>query len=503
MFEKLFPFHFVLNRFLQLVQKGRSLSKLIDDKQGNFENIFTFKRPFLSIDYNFDSIINCIGQIFILEVIDTKIFLKGEFVYSETQDLLFFCGTPWLGYENILKSDFNIGDFAIHSNIIEYSNFLNNAVSEFESKLEISEAFEKQRQFFEKLFDEIPVDMAIIDMERKFRYLNKTAVKDPELRNWLIGRTNFDYFIRKNLDLELGRQREEFIQKAIESGESIRFEDVHNKNTEKETVMLRSLSPFTAYDGQKYMLAYGMDLSIFKRTVFQNEQKNLELENLNNILNSIIYAVTHDFRAPILAVKALAYLVKSGLEINERNDLLFNLIKTSITKLDDQIIDIHNYLQNSKLEIGFTEVNISEIAENAFEMVRYSVPYPIVFKVEMHQKTPFITDFHRIKIVINNLISNAVKYSRKTTNAFVNIKVVIDDENCHFTVSDNGDGISEMYVDKVFDIYFRASNKTGGTGLGLFICAEIIKKLGGKIEVKSVLGEGSSFSVTVPNNKSS
>lgn len=309
MIDKLFPFHFVLDRAFNVVQKGSSLSNIISDSE-NFDELFTFKTPSFGFQKNFDGIHSRPGQIFILESKGQDLLLQGQFVCNSSQDLLFFCGNPWVKQEAVLNA-FNpeIIDAAVQSSFVENADFLKTSIEEINEKVVLNEVYEEQNFFFERLFDEIPVDMAVIDMERRFKYLNKTAIKDDELRKWMIGKTNIDYFAFKNFDKEIGYGRESVIQSAIDTNKTVWFEDVHYKNTEREVVMLRSVSPFTMHDGIKYLLGYGLDISEIKRNVKLLEQKNSALEKLNQELNSIIYAITHDFRSPILAVKALTELL--------------------------------------------------------------------------------------------------------------------------------------------------------------------------------------------------
>jgi signal transduction histidine kinase len=77
----------------------------------------------------------------------------------------------------------------------------------------------------------------------------------------------------------------------------------------------------------------------------------------------------------------------------------------------------------------------------------------------------------------------------------------VDEHSCNFYVKDNGEGIPDHLKDKVFEIYYRANNKTSGAGLGLFICKEAVRKLKGTIELETKLGQGSTFSVNLPNSK--
>jgi signal transduction histidine kinase len=116
--------------------------------------------------------------------------------------------------------------------------------------------------------------------------------------------------------------------------------------------------------------------------------------------------------------------------------------------------------------------------------------------------TPFYSDYSRLLIIFNNIISNAVRYrdSRKN-NSFLDINIVADDEKALLVFKDNGVGIPEEYVDKIFKMFFRANADSKGSGLGLYIVKSAIEKLNGDIQVFSRLGEGTEFRIVVPNYK--
>ncbi len=501
MIDKLFPFHFVLDRSFQIVQKGHSLSKIFSDVT-SFDDVFIFKVPSLSLEQNFDAILNHPNQLYIIEIKGCDIFLQGQFVFQNNPDLLFFCGNPWLkANADIKKLNLSISDFALHNSVIENANFVKTSKEEIEKKYKLSDDFLKQQLFFERLFDEIPVDMTIIDTEHRFRYLNRNAVKDDDLRKWMIGKTNTDYFIKKNLDIELGKRRETLIEKAIIEDVEINFEDIHHKGTEREVVVFRSISPFTTNDGAKYFLAYGLEITDIKKNYIVIEQKNKELEKLNKELNNLIYSITHDFRSPILAVKALIELLKKDQFSNQHTKDLLDLVILSIDKLDNQIIDIYNFIVNINLDVKYSKVDLRELVEETFKLVEHVVPYKVKLILNIEDASEFYTDQYRLNIILNNLISNAVKYSKNSDdNAFVEFTAKVNEKECFFSVRDNGEGIPENLKEKVFDIYFRVNEKVSGTGLGLFICSQAVEKLNGTIELNTILGEGSTFTVTIPNS---
>jgi signal transduction histidine kinase len=123
-----------------------------------------------------------------------------------------------------------------------------------------------------------------------------------------------------------------------------------------------------------------------------------------------------------------------------------------------------------------------------------------MFRLEDRIKEKVLTDNYRVATLLKNIIGNAVKY-RRDTIADPHVEVVLErvDEYISIQVIDNGSGISEKNVGKVFDMFFRANITVTGTGLGLYICREIINRLGGKINVNSIPGKGSTFTILLPS----
>ena len=121
-------------------------------------------------------------------------------------------------------------------------------------------------------------------------------------------------------------------------------------------------------------------------------------------------------------------------------------------------------------------------------------------KVEIDQKGKFISDRRRILIVINNMISNAIKYHDKTKPyPYVKITVHSGLAKATITSEDNGIGIAEEKQGKVFDMFYRATSQSKGSGLGMYIVKETMLKLNGTISLKSTLHVGTTLTVDIPN----
>src|SRR5690606_37274675 len=110
------------------------------------------------------------------------------------------------------------------------------------------------------------------------------------------------------------------------------------------------------------------------------------------------------------------------------------------------------------------------------------------------------SDPNQISIVLSNLITNAVKYHRlNQDDPYIRIRFKRISDTVIFTVEDNGQGIHPHSVNKIVDMFFRASQGTDGTGLGLYIVKEALAKVKGKIDVESEFGKGTTFTVTLEN----
>ena len=106
----------------------------------------------------------------------------------------------------------------------------------------------------------------------------------------------------------------------------------------------------------------------------------------------------------------------------------------------------------------------------------------------------------RIKVILSNLVSNAIKYQdKKKEERYSKVAIRNNNGNAHIIIEDNGIGISEKDTEKIFEMFYRATSLSKGSGLGLYIVKETIDKLNGSIEITSELNKGSLFSVHIPN----
>lgn len=226
------------------------------------------------------------------------------------------------------------------------------------------------------------------------------------------------------------------------------------------------------------------------------DKKNRELIEAYEDLDRFVYSASHDLTAPLMSVRGLIRLAK----MDEYNPEYLELIDKSINKLYDFIKNIIAYHRNTKSLTKFKEINFEKLIHETIDSFEfYENKTEIDFELSVVQKEPFKCDEPRLKIILNNLVSNAIKYKdKKKENPLVNISVEVADNKAVLTVADNGIGIKKEYQDEIFEMFFRATHENAGSGIGLYVVKEAVRKLGGDIDVKSTEGVGTLFTLTIP-----
>jgi len=253
--------------------------------------------------------------------------------------------------------------------------------------------------------------------------------------------------------------------------------------------------------GQSPKVAVGSLIDINDRKQVEQElrNKNAELEKTNEELDRFVYSASHDMRAPLTTLQGLlnlAILTYEPKELDEYHELMINRIST----MEGFIKEVTDYSRNTRLEINNSIVNIKDLVEevkNSFEFLANEAC--IDLKIDLDPNLEIKTDKDRLTVILNNLVSNAIKYhDEEKSKRFVKIQVSVTGSRCLIRIVDNGIGIPTEFQDKIFDMFYRASEKSDGSGLGLYIVKETLERLNGNISCKSELHLGSTFEVIIP-----
>lgn len=174
-----------------------------------------------------------------------------------------------------------------------------------------------------------------------------------------------------------------------------------------------------------------------------------------------------------------------------------NMAESSVNRLDGTIQEILEYSRNARLEITMEPVQLCEMATQIFEDLKYAAADQIDFKLYCDSNSLIISDKTRINTLLKNIIGNAVKYRSKQREAVIEFSMKRINNKVAISIKDNGEGIPADSLEKIFNMFYRASKTSEGTGLGLYICKEIVTKLNGSITVDSQLGVGTTVNILI------
>lgn len=246
--------------------------------------------------------------------------------------------------------------------------------------------------------------------------------------------------------------------------------------------------------GGHAMYATILDFTDIKNTISELQKVNFELDNF-------VYHASHDLRAPLRTVLGLLSLLKEETSKQERVRCV-ELIEGTVNRLDTLVVDLLSISRNNRTQQRFVDFNFMvEVNTAVSNFYHVGNTRNLEIKTKISQPVRYVSDLTRVRIILNNLISNAIKYRRHhLSHSFVDIRIWVDEENAYIEIEDNGEGVDQDKLGRIFDMFYRASEKSEGSGLGLYIVKDVVEKLNGTIEVVSEKGVGTTFTVTLPNH---
>lgn len=233
-----------------------------------------------------------------------------------------------------------------------------------------------------------------------------------------------------------------------------------------------------------------------------------QIKHLENVRTEFVTNVSHELKTPVTALKGFAETLLDGAMYDEALLKKFlGIMKDESDRLHRLILDILalSRIEQHALPINQEVVDIYQTITEAAQTVTESAKQKNIDLVLPHaaKPLPIETDNDKLKQIIINLVSNAVAYTPE--NGTVKVDVEESTHEVLFTVADNGIGIPAKEIERVFERFYRVdkarSRHSGGTGLGLSIVKHLTEQLGGRIEVASVEGEGTTFSIHLPKTK--
>lgn len=346
----------------------------------------------------------------------------------------------------------------------------------------------KNEKLLSQLFQNVPLAVVMLDETGKVTQVNHGFEQMFGYdRNVLRGKNLNDFIVPEEL-----RNEGIDLNNLITSNQVVSIETIRrHKNGNLVNVILCGVP--VMLENQTIGI-YGVYVDITDRKKVEEELKirNTELDNF-------VYKVSHDLRAPLSSILGLVNL--SRLPGNTDDPLTYiDIIGEKVQALDHFIGDVLSHSKNLKMDVMIGNVNLKQIIDQTFTELSYLRGASDIVKSIKVEGIDFFSDQWRISEIFRNLISNAIKYRRPDiSDPHIDIKVHIDHLRADISFVDNGIGIDEENLARIFEMFYRATEQSDGSGIGLYIVKNAVEKLGGQINVASKPNQGTRFNIILPN----
>jgi PAS domain S-box-containing protein len=353
-------------------------------------------------------------------------------------------------------------------------------------------ALEENALMITQILDLVPHAIFIKNSKRKYILVNQAQTKlYGKSKDKLIG---IDDSKLHNSDDEL-RQIWDSDSLVLEHQESVSLENqlVTLKDGTQKYLSTQKIPFISTIDGSVNILGVSIDITELKRASQDLMQANFELD-------TFVYRASHDLRAPL---RSILGLINVAFLKPEKDNILscMVMIRENVSKLDSFITDLTEYSRNNRVSLEIGPINFKELLDETFSNLKYmegAEQFKINMKLDI--SGTFHSDYKRLLVVFSNLLSNAIKYSKKSGHDFLNIEISgLPNKSISIKFIDNGIGIDDGHLDRIFEMFYRASENSFGSGLGLYIVKQVVEKLHGIITVSSELDAGTTFTMILPN----
>lgn len=234
-------------------------------------------------------------------------------------------------------------------------------------------------------------------------------------------------------------------------------------------------------------------------------ERTAQLESANKEMEAFSYSVSHDLRAPLRIIDGFSLALMEDYEskLDEQGNQYLNFVRNAAQRMAQLIDDILRLSRIGRAEMHFEDVDLSDLAASVIGEFRQQQPER---RVDVTIEPGMITcgDANLLRIVLENLLGNAWKYTSKRADARIEFDLTQQDGERVYYIKDNGAGFAMAYVDKLFNAFQRLHTETEfpGTGIGLTIVRRVITRHGGKVWAEGEVDKGATFYFTLPTERS-
>jgi PAS domain S-box-containing protein len=377
-------------------------------------------------------------------------------------------------------------------------------VQDITERKRIEEQLAASREQLQSIIDNMPAIVYVFDPEERFLLVNSAlACLFDTTPKALIGKRRHEIMPK-----DIAEAHEANDRQVIEQGRAIEFEEYSDFGDRPAITWLTTKFPLRDSHGNIYALA-GVSTDISERkkaeqtlaTAHEELQEHTrKLEETNKELEGFAYTISHDLRAPLRAMNGYSIMLQESLDslLDDEARRKLKAIETNAIKLGQLVDDLLAFSRAGRTAINMSTIDMNGLVGEVLDLMK--VDEKELFGVNVLALPSAYGDPALIRQVWTNLVSNAVKFSRKRGEPCIEIGGSEDAGECLYYVRDNGIGFDMRFYDQLFGVFHRlvTDEEFEGTGVGLAIVHRLVTRHGGRVWAEGKPDEGALFCFSLP-----
>ncbi|MFN5444250.1 MAG: response regulator, partial [Crocinitomicaceae bacterium] len=515
--NRLFPFHLMIDKDFKILSTGISLTKIIKNfNKRNFFEIFTIERPFRFNGEDFNGLSADKAVFYILKMKSNESLFKAQFEFIN-EDKGLFVLTPWFNsIEDLKENNLIISDFANYDQTFDLLHVIKNIEINTDELRQLTNQLKfknlqlgLQEEKFRNIIENMNLGILEVDNNDIIQYANNTfsAISGFSLEE-LKGKNAHKLFTKKSDEKII----KEILSERIK-GESGNYEVTVYTKSGDERIWFISGAP-NYNDRGEIIGSIGVHLDITDRKKLEKalEKARDKAQEASKTKELFLANMSHEIRTPLNIILGMTRLIKKE-NLNER---LVEYVNHSQYAANHLLAIINDILDISKIEFGemklqlnpFNLYSLSNAIESIFTPNAEEKGLNFNYSISDNISDSLLGDDLRVRQVLINLIGNSIKFTDK---GYVSLKVSLLKENketqtISFEIKDSGIGMSEEFINHIFDKFSQEANKANrkyaGTGLGMAICRDLLALMNSQLKIESFRGRGTTISFDIEFKKS-
>jgi signal transduction histidine kinase len=359
--------------------------------------------------------------------------------------------------------------------------------------------------FYEAIIEKLPFEFVVFDKEWRYQYINPKIFKDPQLRAWMIGKTDFDYCRYKNLNPVLAQKRWENYRKSVEEKKTREWIDRHVKSDGSVIYMMRIMKPYFVEGVFQFLFGFGVDVT---QAVQQERDLKVLMEDLqknNEELREYAFITVHDLKEPLRNVVSFSNLLSRRYknQLDKSGQEFLHFVSSNAERMNSLLNELSTYINIEKRDRNLEYASLPKMIREATFSLKHRInENKAIIHYDSNDTMLYCYPFY-VEQLFQSLFENAIKFRKKEVSPEIQVRLVESDTEWTVLVTDNGIGIESAYQKKIFSIFTRLDKVNyDGNGMGLSVCRKIVQLHRGKIGVESDGSSGSTFYFTLlkPDN---